>query len=102
MVSRTLAAIALLTASAFSFATPELLVPIEVQNIQLNAVETLTIDGDINDSLQLLVDSSLKNKSSDFYVIDEISEDTFNNTLTVVITLYNQHLSLLREDWSLS
>ncbi|MGF1734893.1 hypothetical protein [Photobacterium satsumensis] len=102
MISRTLAAIALLTASAFSYASPELLAPIEVHNIQLNAVETLIIDGDINDSLQLLVDNSLKNKSSDFYVIDEISEDTFNNTLTVVITLYNQPMSLLTEDWSLS
>ncbi|MCQ1059749.1 hypothetical protein ACQKPX_21050 [Photobacterium sp. DNB23_23_1] len=102
MISRTIAAIALLTASAFSYASPELLAPIEVHNIQLNAVETLIIDGDINDSLQQLVNNKLKDKSSDFYVIDEISEDTFNNTLTVVITLYNQHLSFLSEDLSLS
>ncbi|PSU35757.1 hypothetical protein [Photobacterium lutimaris] len=102
MISRTLAAIALLTASSFSYASPELLAPVEVHNIQLNAVETFTIDGDINDSLQLLVNNSLKNKNSDFYVIDEISEDTVNNTLTIVITLYDQHLSLLSEDWSLS
>lgn len=102
MISRTIAALALLTTSVFSYASPELLVPLEVPNTQLDHVETLVIDGDINDSLQLLLDNTLKNKTSDFYVIDEISEDTFNNTLTVVITLYNQPILLPTDDWSLS
>ena len=102
MISRTIAAIALLTASTFSFASPELLVPVEVPNTQLAHVETLVIDGDINDSLQMLLNNTLKNKSSDFYVIDDISEDTLNNTLTIVITLYNQPISLPTDNWSLS
>ena len=102
MITRAIAAIALLTASTFSLASPELLVPVEVPNIQLAHVETLVIDGDINDSLQILLNNTLKNKSSDFYVIDDISEDTTNNTLTIVITLYNQPISLPTDDWSLS
>ena len=52
--------------------------------------ETIEIQGDIEDSLLRLVDKNLQYKDSDFYVIQDISEDTRKDTLTVVVNLYNQ------------
>lgn len=72
-------------------ASPELISPSELQYGQFELVETVEINGDINDSLLRLVDNFVKDKETDYYVIQDISEDTRKDTLTVVITLYNQN-----------
>ncbi|MGF1701141.1 hypothetical protein L4D09_12655 [Photobacterium makurazakiensis] len=83
-------ALFLLAASSFVNASPELLLPTEAVNEQFELIETVEVTGDINDSLQRLVDSSLAGKTNEFYVIKDISEDISKDTLTVVIGLYRQ------------
>ncbi|OLQ70820.1 hypothetical protein BIT28_15510 [Photobacterium proteolyticum] len=89
MIKRALFTLLLLGASASSLASPELLSPSEVEFGQFELIETIEIQGDIEDSLLRLVDSNLKYKDSDFYVIQDISEDARQDTLTVVVNLYN-------------
>ena len=91
MIKRTFLSLFLLAVSTSSLATPELISPSEVQYGQFELIETVEIQGDIDDSLLQLVDLNLKNKDSDFYVIQDIAEDTRKDTLTVVVTLYNQN-----------
>ncbi|WP_053062517.1 hypothetical protein [Photobacterium aquae] len=53
-------------------------------------VEKIEITGDINASPSQLVYRSLKNKMSDYYVIQDMNENTLNNTLTIIVSLYRQ------------
>jgi len=98
MIKRAIFTLFLLSISTASIASPELISPSEVQYGQFELIETVEIKGDINDSLLRLVDNSLKNKETDFYVIQDISEDTRKDTLTVVINLYNQKPNYDLED----
>ena len=91
MIKRAILTLFLLGSSAASMASPELISPSELQYGQFELVETVEINGDINDSLLRLVDNFVKDKETDYYVIQDISEDTRKDTLTVVITLYNQN-----------
>ncbi|MCW8328606.1 hypothetical protein MD588_07270 [Photobacterium sp. SDRW27] len=97
MIKRAISILLLLGTSMSAMASPELISPSEIQYGQFELIETVEINGDINDSLLRLVDSSLKNKNNDFYVIQDISEDTRADTLTVVINLYNQRPSFILE-----
>lgn len=90
MIKRAILTLLLLGASTSSLASPELLSPSEIQFGQFELIETIEIQGDIEDSLLRLVDKNLQYKKSDFYVIQDISEDTRKDTLTVVVNLYNQ------------
>ncbi|MGF1682203.1 hypothetical protein [Photobacterium minamisatsumaniensis] len=83
-------ALFLLATSSFANASPELLLSTEAVSDQFELIETVEITGDINDSLQRLVDASLAGNTSDFYVIKDLSEDISKDTLTVVIGLYRQ------------
>jgi len=94
MIKRAILSLFLLGVSTSSLASPELLSPSEIQFGQFELIETIEIHGDIDDSLLRLVDINLKNKNSDFYVIQDISEDTRKDTLTVVVNLYNQNNNL--------
>ena len=89
-----------LTLSAFSLsanAAPELISPPEIQYGGFQFIETITITGDINDSLLTLVDKSLMKKEMTYYVIQDISEDTQAETLTVVVNLYNREQGILTD-----
>ncbi|UXI04365.1 hypothetical protein [Photobacterium sp. TY1-4] len=90
MIKRALFSLILLGMAARSHATPELLVPSEVQCGPFQYIETIEVHGDIEDSVLRLIHATLENKDSDFYVIQNISEDTRDDSLTVVINLYNQ------------
>jgi len=94
MIKHAILTLFLLGASTSSLASPELLSPSEIQFGQFELIETIEIQGDIDDSLLQLVDINLKDKKSDFYVIQDISEDTRKDTLTVVVNLYNQNNNL--------
>lgn len=93
MIKRAIFTLFLAGASTCSLASPELISPTEIEYGQFKLIETVEIQGDIDDSLLRLVDMNLKNKDSDFYVIQDISEDTRKDTLTVVVNLYNQNAS---------
>ncbi|PSW20594.1 hypothetical protein C9I98_07010 [Photobacterium sanctipauli] len=90
MFKQSFFALSLFAVSAFANATPELLLSSEIISNQLEFIETVEITGDIDDSLQRLVNTSISKKSGDFYVIKDISEDISKETLTVVINLYKQ------------
>lgn len=90
MIQRALFSLILLCLCAQANASPELLAPSEVQHGPFQYIETIEVHGDIDDSVLRLIHATLKNKQSDFYVIQDISEDTRADTLTVVINLYNQ------------
>ncbi|WP_240152990.1 hypothetical protein [Photobacterium alginatilyticum] len=90
MIRHAILTLLLLGASTSSLASPELLSPSEIQFGQFELIETIEIQGDIEDSLLRLVDKNLQYKDSDFYVIQDISEDARKDTLTVVVNLYNQ------------
>ncbi|MGF1688541.1 hypothetical protein L4C36_17935 [Photobacterium japonica] len=102
MIKKSLAALSLFAFSTLAQASPELLAPTEVDHGQYELIETFKIQGDINDSLRHLVITNIKNKHSEYYVISDISEDTSENTLTVVISLYNQPMDFLTNNQSLS
>lgn len=102
MIKQTLTAFSLLALSTVAHATPELLAPTELEYGQFELVETVEITGNINDSLLILVDDSLKHKRSDFYVIEDITEDTSEETLTVTVNLYNLPDNELADDFQVS
>ncbi|GAL02414.1 hypothetical protein JCM19237_5307 [Photobacterium aphoticum] len=102
MIKKSLAALSLFAFSTLAQASPELLAPTEVDNGTYELIETLEIQGDINDSLKHLVTTNIKNNHSEYYVISDISEDTSQNTLTVVLRFYNFPHSPLAMDQSLS
>ncbi|WP_413113329.1 hypothetical protein [Thaumasiovibrio sp. DFM-14] len=79
----------LLSLSAPSLAMPTLVTSSEVNHQTYELIEELQINGDIRDSLNQLVSHRLEGKDSDVYVIEDIKEDTFKDTLTVVVRLYN-------------
>lgn len=95
MIKRALLTLMLIGTSTASMASPELISPSEIQYGRYELVETVEINGDINDSLLALVDNFLKDKENDYYVIQDISEDTRKDTLTVVVTLYNQNPNIM-------
>ncbi len=68
---------------------PTLVTSSEVNHQTYELIEELQINGDIRDSLNQLVSHRLEGKDSDVYVIEDIKEDTFKDTLTVVVRLYN-------------
>ncbi|UTV29791.1 hypothetical protein [Photobacterium atrarenae] len=90
MIKRALFSLIFLCIAAHSHASPELLAPSEVQYGPFQYIETIEVHGNIEDSVLRLIQATLENKQSDFYVIQDISEDTRHDTLTVVINLYNQ------------
>lgn len=90
MIKRIALALILSTPTLSANAAPELISQPEIQYGGYQFVETITITGNINDSLLTLVDQSLMKKEIKYYVIQNISEDTQAETLTVVINLYNR------------
>ncbi len=88
MIKRATLLLTLITASLPSLASPDLIPQSEAQYVQLALIETIQITGDINDSLTSLVDRYLAHKTTDYYSIKDISEDTQANTLTIIVNLY--------------
>ncbi|NAW64109.1 hypothetical protein [Photobacterium halotolerans] len=87
----------ILTASISAFANPELLSPDEANHGNFQLIETIEIKGDIDDSIAQLIDKSLKNKNGQYYAIDTIREDISQETLTLVIKLYNEPASMMKD-----
>ncbi|ELR64244.1 hypothetical protein C942_02826 [Photobacterium marinum] len=88
MFKRAIFTTLILALSANAFALPKEISPSKLQNGKYKLVETITINGDIDDNFHRLINRSIKNKKSDYYVIQDLSENTFNDTLTVVVDLY--------------
>ncbi|MGF1887012.1 hypothetical protein L4D13_12805 [Photobacterium profundum] len=88
MIKRVTLLLTLITASLPTLASPDLIPQSEAQYVQLALIETIQITGDINDSLTSLVDRYLAHKTTDYYSIKDISEDTQANTLTIIVNLY--------------
>ncbi|MBD8514247.1 hypothetical protein L6J37_10390 [Photobacterium sp. WH77] len=87
----------ILTASTTAFANPELLSPDEADLGHFQLIETIEIKGDIDDSIAQLIDKSLENKNGQFYAIDTIKEDIKQETLTLVIKLYNEPAGMMKD-----
>ncbi|WP_299018063.1 hypothetical protein [uncultured Photobacterium sp.] len=89
MIKRATFTFLLLGLSTQALALPKEIPSTKLQHGEYKLVETIKINGNIDDNFQRLVNQSIKNKKSDYYVIQNLSENTFNETLTVVVGLYN-------------
>ncbi len=76
-----------------TMAMPSLVAQADVVQGNYELVEQVHIAGDIRDSLYRLVDSGLADKESDVYVIEDIAENTLDDTLMIVVSLYNHQPS---------
>ncbi|WP_159064818.1 hypothetical protein [Thaumasiovibrio subtropicus] len=72
-----------------AIAAPSLVAQAEIAYGDYEFIEQVQIQGDIQDSLLQLVDKQLEDKSSAVYVIDEIAENTAEDTFTVLVSLYD-------------
>ncbi|QUJ69271.1 hypothetical protein KDD30_21090 (plasmid) [Photobacterium sp. GJ3] len=94
MFKRIVFSATLLLSSCAVLANPELLSPEEANYGNFQLVETIEVKGDIDDSIAQLIRKSLRNRQGQFYAIDTIREDIRNETLTLVIKLYNEPMVL--------
>ncbi|OOE97340.1 hypothetical protein BZG78_11805 [Salinivibrio sp. MA351] len=83
----------LLCASFLSFqalAAPELIAKSTLDFGDFEKTANIEIEGNIQDDVLRLVERGVKEEEADYFVINQVSEDTHKEVLIVSVTLYRE------------
>lgn len=74
--------------SASTLAAPELIARSSLDYGSFEEVQQLQVTGHIQEDVLLLAEKSTEHLDADYFVIDDVSEDTDSDELVISLTLY--------------